>query len=941
MILKAFFSIFFLSCVQFFWAQFSLDIHAKLDDKTHTINVSQKINWTNNQNKTMTKLVLNDWNQAFSNVETELAKRFSNEFRFNFHFSKALDKGFTQINQLLDENNQSLAWQRLPEKEDLVEIILAKPLLPNETMSLTLNYKIKLPNDKYTRYGFSKNGEYALKNWLLAPAFIQNGEFVYEPQLNMDDNVNSFFDAKFVFEFSKELKLTTNLKINDKIIVDNRQIITSKEQNINDIYLYLEKKNSFNKYHDVNGNIIETADQYKKINPIQKAILVNQVSKFADSILGIDSKKNVLVSGQDFQKNPFVGLNQVPNFISPFSDDFMFEINLIKNYSDNYLKTHLKINQRQDYWMIDAIQMYILMKYVDTYYPDEKMLGKVSRFFLIRGYKISRTTFNEQLSYFYLLMARRNLDQALHSSRDELIKFNQQLANKYRSGLALKYLAAYIGNENVEKGIALFIDEAQKNQSDSNTFIKHLKSQTTKDINWFYDEVINGRKIIDYRLTESKKENNSTSFKMTNLGEVAVPMPLTFYKNKEAIKQIWVYSQAKDTIISIDNLDYDKVVLNEKNLVPEFNLKNNYLSTKKGLFANRKLKINLIKDIEDPQYNQLMVNPQFSYNLYNGILLGAAFDNNTILERPFTFEIQPEYGTTSKDLNGALGLEYNDFRRNSNWFRKRYAISASMRNYTFDAKFIRFSPSYTAIWRPDNFRENHSRVFSTRLLVLHREDSNFEVLESENSAYTVLNVRYADSKTELTSRKHWRYDLQLASKFGKLNAEFEFRHMFTDQRLLSFRVFAGAFLYNKTTTDFFSYGISRPTNYLFDYNLLATSETSGFLSQQFILAEGGFKSFMNQNFVNRWLVTSNFSYAIWRWFEVYGDVGLYETSTQKPTFIYDSGLRVNLVPDYFEVYFPLYANNRWEVDNNYSEKIRFVVTLNLNRLTSLFTRRWF
>ena len=349
----------------------------------------------------------------------------------------------------------------------------------------------------------------------------------------------------------------------------------------------------------------------------------------------------------------------------------------------------------------------------------------------------------------------------------------------------------------------------------------------------------------------------------------------------------------------------------------------------------------LVKDIEDAQYNQVMINPQFSFNLYNGILLGASFDNKTILDRPFEFEIQPEYGTTSRDLNGAIGLVFNHYRRNSNWFTRRYAMSASMRNYTFDAKFIRFSPSYTAVWRSDNLRENHRKVFSTRLLVLERQDSNFEILEEENRAYRVLNIRYVDSKTELTSRKHLRYDLQLANQFGKLNVEFEYRHMFTDQRLFSFRAFAGTFLYNKTTTDFFSYGLSRPTNYLFDYNLLATSEDSGFLSQQFVLAEGGFKSFMNQNFVNRWLITSNFSYALWRWFEVYGDVGLFETSTQKPTFIYDAGLRVNLVPDYFEVYFPLYANNRLEVTPNYDEKIRFVVTLNLNRLTSLFTRRWF
>jgi hypothetical protein len=40
----------------------------------------------------------------------------------------------------------------------------------------------------------------------------------------------------------------------------------------------------------------------------------------------------------------------------------------------------------------------------------------------------------------------------------------------------------------------------------------------------------------------------------------------------------------------------------------------------------------------------------------------------------------------------------------------------------------------------------------------------------------------------------------------------------------------------------FSYAADRPTDYLFDYNYLGRSESTGLYSQQFILAEGGFKS---------------------------------------------------------------------------------------------------
>jgi hypothetical protein len=61
-----------------------------------------------------------------------------------------------------------------------------------------------------------------------------------------------------------------------------------------------------------------------------------------------------------------------------------------------------------------------------------------------------------------------------------------------------------------------------------------------------------------------------------------------------------------------------------------------------------------------------------------------------------------------------------------------------------------------------------------------------------------------------------------------------------------------------------------------------------------------------------------------------------------PKFVYDSGIRLNLVTNYFEFYFPVYSNNGWEVsDYKYSEKIRFVITFDPKLLITLFTRKWF
>ena len=166
--------------------------------------------------------------------------------------------------------------------------------------------------------------------------------------------------------------------------------------------------------------------------------------------------------------------------------------------------------------------------------------------------------------------------------------------------------------------------------------------------------------------------------------------------------------------------------------------------------------------------------------------------------------------------------------------------------------------------------------------------------------------------------------------------------MFDDNRQLNLRVFAGTFIHNKTTDDYFDFGLDRPTDYLFESEYIGRSEKTGLFSQQSIIADGFFKSKLATRTANRWMTTLNASYGIWNWIEAYGDIGAIKNKETCAKFVYDSGIRLNLVTDYFELYLPVYSNNGWEVgDKNYGEKIRFIVTFRPETLINLFTRKWF
>jgi len=192
----------------------------------------------------------------------------------------------------------------------------------------------------------------------------------------------------------------------------------------------------------------------------------------------------------------------------------------------------------------------------------------------------------------------------------------------------------------------------------------------------------------------------------------------------------------------------------------------------------------------------------------------------------------------------------------------------------------------------------------------------------------------------------WFLDFQQAGNFTKVSAEYEYRKLFDNNRQLNLRFFVGKFLWNKTDidSDFFSFALDRPTDYLFELGYLGRSEDSGIYSQQIIIAEGGFKSFLDEElrFSNNFIATTNASVNLWRWVELYGDLGYIKNRDRRGRFVYDSGIRLNLVTDFFELYFPIYSNNGFEIAQpDYEESIRFVVTVSPKTIIKLFTRKWF
>lgn len=926
------------------YAQHQSVMTVELNTEKNLINIQQQLIYYNESADTLTSIVLNDWNNAYSSKTTVLAKRFSDEYIRSFHLAKEQERGSTNEITIIDENKLFLNWSRPDEQQDIIKVELRTKLAPHQKLKLNLTYKTKIPSDKFTRYGYGETGEMNLKNWFLSPARYENHGFIQYSNTNTDDIPNAASDYDITIKIPVGNTLFTDLNADKPITSNGINTYQLSGKNRNDFSMQLTKKKDFEIFRNDQYEVV-TNLRDDDLTEIQKALLIDKIIHFTDQNLGNYPKHKILVSQTDYERSPFYGLNQLPAFMSPFSNDFLFEIKFLKTYLNTFLKNSLRLDSRKDNWIYDGIQVYVMMKYIDENYPGIKMMGKVSKMRLLKSYNLTQLDFNEQYSYFYMLMARKNLDQPVGTPKDQLIKFNEQIAGKYRAGLSFRYLADYIGRQPMEKGITAFYDTNLKNgQTNRELFESILKSQTPKNIDWFFNTIIDSRKIVDYKFTEVSKTKDSVTFTVRNKTQTVVPIPVYGVNGRQVVFKEWLENITTDSTFTLPRQNANKIVLNYQNEVPEYNLRNNWKSLKSFRINNRPIKFVLMKDLEDPYYNQILYVPTVTYNLYDGLSPGIRFHNKTILDKPFTFDINPIYSPNTQSLIGNFSLGVNQNNREKDLYNIRYQLSGSLFHYAPDAAYTKINPGVYMRIRDNDFRANHKQFISVRNVIVNQQKYALSTPEEAKDIhnYSVFNVKYNNSNSEAVKALNFTSDLQLSSNFGKASVEFDYRKLFDDNRQISVRVFAGTFLYNNTNSDYFNFGLDRPTDYLFDSNYYGRSEKTGLFSQQLIIADGGFKSKLENTFANQWMATTNIGFNIWNWVEIYGDLGVVKNEYSNSQFVYDNGIRLNLVTDYFELYFPVYSNNGWEIAQpNYNEKIRFIVTLDPKILVNLFTRKWF
>jgi len=847
-----------------------------------------------------------DYLHAYASINSSLGQAIAGHYKLEFHFSSKKDRGDTY----LEPSEQ----YELFRKDGFVGLMardtLQKPIL---------RYRVRFPSAKFTGLGRGKDFLH-LFEFFLQPVVKYKGKYLFYPNRNLDDRphlplslrVELYPASMFPYWESNGQILSRG----DTLIVthtsDRIEIIGSQQK-----FYRIRRGNTLWIFE---GSIpLPEEDSSLALSMEKTAAFLEQYH--------VPLPSKILITRRDWLTNPVYGLHILP-VVNPFPRDFSLEINILKQTLYKAGKERFW-DARRDHSLFTGLWQFYLKKYVETRYPDLKITGSPLRIFPLRYYYLFRAPYTQKYYLSYLYMARMNRDQALRLPADSLSLFNRNVTNPYKAALGWEFLYRY-GSKNLFDSLTTQWFRRSAEKWAGRDFLEaKMKTLSSRGEDFLWDDFWNTAAKIDFSLRKtSKLKGNRIVLK--NRSGLKIPVTVKTEPPGDSVMLLMPFKG--DTVLPRP-AQANKIIVNADNPLPEIYMKNNLAPRLK-----RPVKIRLWQDLEEPFSVQLFINPVADYNYYDGLMLGLSLNNHTFFDKYFSWEIKPQYGFKSGYLN-----TYVNIKAKKHFVRPfLHGISAGgyyASSHYAPQKLYRSYSIYATLSHKNRkekfFREND---FNVEWLSVYKQTDRPDL----TSSYGVLIFSDTYRRRGLLKNTVWKSSVEWHPLFIKFQTDFR-RRMFIDKfRQLEWRIYAGWMPYNRTGTDYFSFALSRPVDYLFKYNYYGRSETSGIFYQQYVYAEGAFKVFYEDQFADHWMLVQNLYVGLWKRFNLFADAGWMHKRGKPAVFHYDAGLRYYLIPDYFEFYFPLYADGRWITpDKNYFDKIRIMFVFDLGGLSKMFTRSWY
>ena len=488
------------------FSQYDIKIIAELDTISDVLNVNQEIEIIQSKSVREDLIFLLDWNNSFISKETPLAKSFSEEYNKAFHLAKNKERGFTNIKSIRNGNGDKLNFFRLESNQDVVAI-----KLDSISSIVKVEYSVKIPSKKFTGYGYTKSKDYYLQYWHLIPS-LKIDKWTFYSNKNLNDIPSSKYNiTELEIKIPENYKISTELKQSkNEFIKDGFKYSYWQSNKLHDPKIYIEKEKSFKKLNGLKNIYSNYFKNIEKIAEDQVKLSNVKIVDFLKNELDISLNHKILLSKTDFKENKIYDLNILNEILEVYPNEFIYELQLLKILLSKLLDNSLIINPREDYWIKDGIQTYILIEYVQKKYPNITLAGNLSKFPGLKSLYASRLKYNEKYFLSVTHMDRINNTQSLDTPKDSLLKFNEKIANKHKSGLIFYNIVS----ENKKSDFSEIIKKTLKTKKQNS--ISFFKNELKRKFNYnksYIDSILKLKTIdhLNYFAKKNEKPNKSKS----------------------------------------------------------------------------------------------------------------------------------------------------------------------------------------------------------------------------------------------------------------------------------------------------------------------------------------------------------------------------------------------------------------------------------------------
>ena len=953
----------------YFQQEVNYKIEVSLDDENHEINAFQEIEYHNNSKTTLDTLFIHLWPNAYKHQDTKLAQQILKSGQDNFHYAEEENRGF--IDQLdFKVNNKKVAWDYWNDNDDIAILVLNKPLLPGASTIISTPFHVKIPLGVYSRLGHLGES-YQMTQWYPKPAvfdhegwhplnYLSQGEFYsefgsYDVSITLPENyvvgatgdlqnlteiawldslavvgLQNFKPSEKVdtvqagkIKISRGSDTTTEVDVEFPESSKNLKTIRYTQKNVHDFAWFADKR-----FNVLSGEVT-LPNTGKKVKTWamftnRHADLWNDAIEYINDGLFYYSKWN-----GDYPYNQCTAVDgaltagggmEYPNVtvIGSVGSARSLETVIVHEVGHNWFFGILGSNERRYPWMDEGINSFNEYRYIKTKYPATTMVpekitnSKLGELAGLKDYK-----HREENYLMYLINAREGLDQAcgLHSSDHTYTNYGLMVYTK--TALAFDYLQAYLGEDDLDKAMHAYFQKWKYKHPQPADIKATLEESTNKDLSWFFDDLINTNKKIDYKIAKVHNHEDHIEVELTNKGAINGPVSITANTKDGTSTTLWTEGFESKTSLKIKGKNYETFTIDATHSIPEINRQNNFYNSKSIFPKIETINIDLLWSLEEPSKTQIFLSPYANFNFADKTILGLSIHNKQILKRPFSYSITPAYSRGTNSLVGKSLLSYTHLA-NSKLFRS-IQLKGTAERFHYDR-----NNTYTKIGADlqIDFKKNPGSSAHSHQLNLRTN----KIVKTDDTDYIISDITHKYKYKHTLKTVYLNTRLQFSDAFTKLTVENKYSFKTEQRGTYDLRLFAGAFLKETENTEY-HFGLVQQNDYLYELGIFDRESRDAVFSKQITSTDGDFV-IGDQYKASEWLLSANLEVPITKKIKGYCNIASLKSNGITKNHV-DTGLMLSIIPKRLEIYFPLKLTNVPAYEK-YQSLIRFKLNINIH-----------